>query len=170
MTDQSLRSVSVCVRVTVKHFTRSDETNQSRSKKYLILWVCVCILTFVTQYAKRILLTLHSIVMCGLSVCLIDRCLVSLYRRKKIRMKDRVWHRWALLRRRTIKHHYLTNPPRAPRIKTKKDFLTLKYGTDWLSRNIGYTLHNNPEERTSRGSTRLHSVANSLWKRLCTRR
>jgi len=31
-------------------------------------------------------------------------------------------------------------------------------------------LHNNPEERTTRGSTRSHSVENSLWKRLRTLR
>ena len=68
MTDQSLRSISVCVGVAVKHFTKSDYTNQLQSKKYLVLSVCVDILTFITQYAKHILPTLHSMVTCGLYV------------------------------------------------------------------------------------------------------
>jgi len=41
--------------------------------------------------------------------CLIDRCLVSVYRRKMIRMKDHVRHR-ALLSRQTAKHHHITDP------------------------------------------------------------
>jgi len=68
MTCKLLRSFSVFVSVTLKHFTRSDGINHSWSIRYEIC-VLVYVLDLAVWHAKRIFSTQHYIAMRVLTRC-----------------------------------------------------------------------------------------------------